>query len=196
MKNYKVRLNFVVSVLAMLLVVASCKDAEGNKTKAATTVNAPTEVSYSANDREVVGLMLSIQKIDHIYEEVAKAKASTPELKEALGQVLHNSEHIKIQTEAVLKKLTIEEKGSSAKKSLLRGMHRYLKPLKEKTGLDFDKAYLKNQLRFDQFCVDIVTNKLLPNTDNNALKALLESFLPIYHRELKHLEKTLTELSN
>lgn len=194
MRDYKINVSLAFVLIALMM--TSCKDTTTTKTNADGALKTHSQVTYSANDREVVGLILSIQKIDNIYGELAKAKAHTPELKEALGRVLHTSEQLQSQTTAVLQKLQIEEKGSPAMKRLLSDMHRYIKILKKKSGREFDRAYLKNQLRFDQFRIDILKEKLIPKCDNEKLKTLLTSFLPSYRQEMTLLEKTLTELSN
>ena len=69
-----------------------------------------------------------------------------------------------------------------------------MKELRNKSGTDFDQAYVAHEIAFHQAVLDAVTSTLLPAIKNPELKAFVEKVGPAFHghhQAMKQLQKKL-----
>lgn len=68
--------------------------------------------------------------------------------------------------------------------------------LKEKTGAEFDRAYMQAQVRGHQKVLDAIEKHLIPNAKREDLKAHLAELRPRVKQHLEQAEKTMAELAS
>lgn len=71
-----------------------------------------------------------------------------------------------------------------------------MRQLKEKTGAEFDRAYMQAQVQGHQKVLDAIEKQLIPNAKRADLKAHLAELRPRVKQHLEQAEKTLAELAS
>src|SRR5205823_14361482 len=90
------------------------------------------------------------------------------------------------QATALVKKLGVTPKSNSTSKKLAADAENTRKKLQSKTGAEFDKAYVDNEVAYHKAVIDVVSNTLIPQSQNAELKSLLQSVVPILKTHLEH----------
>ena len=83
----------------------------------------------------------------------------------------------------------MEPQPNSLSKKLNEDAQATREMLQGKSGRSFDKAYIENEVTYHKAVIDAVRNVLIPDTENNELKELLEVVLPALETHLEHAEK-------
>ena len=71
--------------------------------------------------------------------------------------------------------------------STAQALAKSIAELQAKSGIEFDKAYLRHEIAFHQSVIDTIKGELLPAIKNTELKTLVEKVLPGFQH---HLEVT------
>jgi putative membrane protein len=90
--------------------------------------------------------------------------------------------------------LSLTPKDNAITQSLLSGATTTKEMLNSKSGAEFDKAYIDNEVAYHKAAIDVVENTLIPNATNAELKSLLQSALPVFKQHLAHAEMIQQEL--
>ncbi|MBS1577668.1 MAG: DUF4142 domain-containing protein, partial [Bacteroidetes bacterium] len=67
--------------------------------------------------------------------------------------------------------------------------------LNSKSGKDFDKAYIGNEVAYHKAVVSTVETVLIPQSQNAELKGLLQQVLPVLKTHLGHAMMVESNLS-
>jgi len=89
---------------------------------------------------------------------------------------------------ALATKLSVTPKDNHLTQSLLSGATTTKAMLNSKSGAEFDKAYIDNEVAYHKAAIDVVENTLIPDATNSELKSLLQTALPIFKQHLAHAE--------
>lgn len=66
--------------------------------------------------------------------------------------------------------------------------------LKSKSAMSFDKAYVDNEVAYHEAVIGAVKTVLIPQAQNDELKALLEQVVPILETHLDHAKMLQSKL--
>jgi putative membrane protein len=92
------------------------------------------------------------------------------------------------QAAALAKKLGVIPKDNEVSKKLLKDAEETKKSLRSKSGEAFNKAYVDNEVTYHKAVIAAVENLLIPETDNQELKELLQNVVPALKAHLGHAE--------
>ena len=92
------------------------------------------------------------------------------------------------QAAALVQKLGVTPKDNAVTKQLLNNAEKTNKALHSKTGTEFNKAYIDNEVSYHKAVIATVEDLLIPQTDNAALKELLQNVVPALKAHLMHAE--------
>ncbi len=68
--------------------------------------------------------------------------------------------------------------------------------LAKKSGADFDRAYIANEVAYHTTVLGAVDSALIPGASNAELKALLVSVRPAFVAHLEHAKRLSASLGN
>ncbi|MEO6894258.1 MAG: DUF4142 domain-containing protein, partial [Ginsengibacter sp.] len=134
-------------------------------------------------------------KIDIDYANIAKEKSKNKNVLEFAATMAKDHGKVNEQAIALAKKLGVTPQDNPTTQSLMSQAATTKEMLNSKSGADFDKAYIDNEVAYHKAAIDVVQNTLIPDATNPELKSLLESALPIFKGHLEHAEKIQAELS-
>ena len=89
---------------------------------------------------------------------------------------------------ALVKKLGVTPRDNEVSKKLLADSKTTKEMLESKSGEDFNKAYVDNEVAYHKAVIDAVEGLLIPESENSELKALLQNVVPVLKAHLGHAE--------
>ena len=194
-------------VLGAMFILNSCNSG-GDKTTSATTDSTDVTTTTSTDtasatpaapakltDPEIASVAVTADKIDIDYANIAKEKSKNKNVLEFAATMAKDHGKVNEQAIALAKKLGVTPQDNPTTQSLMSQASTTKEMLNSKSGADFDKAYIDNEVAYHKAAIDVVQNTLIPDATNPELKSLLESALPIFKGHLEHAEKIQAELS-
>jgi putative membrane protein len=92
------------------------------------------------------------------------------------------------QAVALVKKLGVTPKDNAVSQKLMSDAANTEKMLNAKSGKDFNRAYIDNEVSYHKAVISTVEGVLIPEAQNAELKALLQKVAPILKAHLSHAE--------
>ena len=172
---------------------ASTTDTTTTTTAAATAAPAPDTTAAAATpakltDPEIASVAVTADQIDIDYAAIAKAKSKNKDVLEFAATMAKDHGSVNTKAVALAKKLGVTPQDNPTTQSLLAQAVTTKAMLNSKSGTDFDKAYIDNEVAYHKAAIGVVENTLIPDATNPELKSLLESALPIFKEHLAHAE--------
>ena len=158
---------------------AAAEDAATNNEAAAAT---------KLTDPEIASVAVTADQIDIDYAAIAKEKSKNADVLQFAATMAKDHQSVNDQAVALATKLGVTPQDNSLTQSLLTGAASTKTMLNSKSGADFDKAYIDNEVAYHKAAIDVVENTLIPNATNEELKGLLQTALPIFKQHLAHAE--------
>lgn len=185
-------------VLSLSVLTFSCNNTTNETTtqEATETEAPPTENAAPAiNDAQIASIAVTANQIDIDYANIALNKASNAEVKKFAQAMAKDHQSVIDQAVALATKLGVTPEDNATTQSLLDGKTKTVDLLNSKSGADFDKAYVDNEVEYHKFAINAVENTLIPNCQNEELKALLQTALPLFKTHLEHAEMVQAALN-
>lgn len=139
-------------------------------------------------DPEIASVAVTANQIDINYAKIAKEKSKNADVLEFAETMATDHQSVIDEATALVTKLGVTPKDNAMSKSLNKSADEMKKTLEAKSGSDFDKAYIDNEVAYHKKVIDAVQNVLIPQSQNAELKALLEKVLPTLKTHLEHAE--------
>jgi putative membrane protein len=148
--------------------------------------------SYAGNpklsDAEVASVAVVANQIDIDYSEIAKEKSKDKEILNFAQTMATDHAAVIAQAAVLVKKLGVTPKDNPVSQQLLADAENSKKMLRSKSGNDFNKAYIDNEVAYHKAVIAAVKDLLIPETENKELKELLQNVLPALETHLHHAE--------
>lgn len=157
------------------------------------TTDRPAEARETAalNDGQIAAITASANGGEIEQAKLARTKSKNPKvLQFANMMIAHHGDAQKKQ-----EKLKISPIESSASADLVAENNKTMESLKQKTGADFDKAYMEAQVDGHKIVLDTINGKLLPNVKDAELKAYIEEIKPKVEQHLELAQQTRDALA-
>ena len=177
--------------VAALVTVGACgkKDASADSARLADSVSAaapaPAAMSDTAkpaaatlNDAQIAHVAVTANSIDSAAGQTAKQKGTSKAVKDFAQTMINDHGSVNKQAVALATKLKVTPEDNDVSKSLKSAADASASSLQGKSGADFDKAYIDNEVTYHQNVLDALDKTLIPGAQNAELKALLEKVRP------------------
>lgn len=142
----------------------------------------------SLSDAEVASIAVAANRIDIDYAKVAKEKSKDTEILNFAETMTNDHTAVLEKASALVKKLGVSPKDNPVSRKLIADAEQKMKELREKSGKDFDKAYVDNEVAYHKAVISAVETILIPETENQELRELLQSIVPALKSHLEHAE--------
>ena len=162
----------------------------------ATALGFGSNVFAAANptDPEIAHIVVTANSIDVSAGKYAESHAKNKEVKEFAKRMVTDHTGVNKQAVALAKKLHVTPKNNEISKSLEAGAKENMANLKSKKGKDFDRAYIDHEVAYHQAVLDTIDQTLVPNAQNEELKALIVKVRPAIEAHLEHAKKIQKEM--
>jgi len=146
-------------------------------------------------DPEIASVAVTANQIDINYAKLAKEKSKDTDVLEFAATMATDHQAVIDQAVALVKKLGVTPKDNDLSKKLNSGAETTTKMLQGKSSVDFNKAYIDNEVVYHKAVIETVQNVLIPQSQNAELKALLIKVLPVLKTHLEHAEMIQKKVS-
>ena len=176
----------------------SAKMADSMAAAAATMPAADTAKPAAAaalNDAQIAHIVVTANAIDSAAGVMAKQKGTAKSVKSFAQTMIDDHSAVNKQAVALATKLKVTPEDNDVSKSLKSGADASTSSLQGKSGADFDKGYIDNEVTYHQSVLDALDKTLIPGAQNAELKALLEKVRPSIAAHLARAKDVQTGLN-
>lgn len=172
MKQLKQLVAFITLSMAFLLVSTSPSFAQTPK----------------LTDAQIASAAVVANQIDITYAAIAKEKSKNAEVLRFAETMTNDHKAIITQAVDLVTKLKVTPQDNAVSQKLIADAGKTKNLLTNKSGKEFDKAYINNEVAYHKAVIAAVSDLLIPATANAELKALLEKVVPALRAHLAHAE--------
>ena len=151
--------------------------------------------SPKLSDPEVASIAVTANQADINYAELAKEKSKDADILNFAETMISDHEVINTQAAALVKKLGLTPKDNAITQKLLTLAEKRMKMLRLESGISFDLEYIDTEVAYHKAVIAIVEDLLIPETDNEELKDLLENVVQALEIHLSHAIMVQTKIS-
>jgi putative membrane protein len=140
------------------------------------------------SDPEIASVAVTANQIDIDAAQMAKQKSKNADVQKFAQTMIADHQSVIDQAVALVKKLGVTPKDNDVSKKLLADAEKTKASLHGKSGGEFDKAYIDNEVAYHKAVISAVNGVLIPQSKNAELKQLLQSVAPVLKTHLEHAE--------
>jgi putative membrane protein len=140
--------------------------------------------SSALNDAQIAAITDHVNSAEIEQGQLAQTKSKNERVKKFAKMMIDHHGQAKKQQS----KLNLSEAETPMSQQLVSEAEATLATLKEKSGSDFDKAYIQAQIDGHQKVLDALERDLLPNAKDPQLKAYLENLKPKVEQHLEQAQ--------
>lgn len=147
------------------------------------------------SDAEIASVAVVANQVDINYATIAEKKSKNNEIVQFAKTMSADHGSVIKQASTLVKKLGVTPKDNAISQKLLSDAEVTKKTLAAKSGNDFNKAYINNEVAYHQAVIAAVEGRLIPEAQNSELKSLLQGVLPVLKSHLEHarmVQKTIS----
>lgn len=192
---------WMTTLLVAGLVAGACeKKADESATTADTTAMAPAPAApapaaaAAPTDPQIAHIAVTANDIDIDHGKMAKEKSKNADVKKFAETMIKDHTGVNDQASALVKKLNVTPEDNPTSQKMKSDADAAKNDLSSKSGADFDKAYIANEVTFHQQVLDALDQTLIPNAQNAELKALLQQVRPAVAAHLQMAKDLQTKL--
>lgn len=152
--------------------------------------------AFALTDAEIAEMVMTANEAEMDAAKVAKSTAADRTVKEFAEHMIDEHKKTMSDGKKVTKEEKIKMKSIDAAKALKKTAKEQLGDLKKKKGIDFDRAYIENQVGMHQQLLDDLNEKYIPQAQNSQLKTFLNETKDHVEKHLakaKEIQTTLTK---
>jgi putative membrane protein len=193
--------------LAVVTWLGACskKDASADSARAADSAAAAAPqmapmdtakpASATLNDAQIAHVAVTANSIDSAAGVMAKQKGSAKSVKDFGQTMIDDHSAVNKQAVALATKLGVTPEDNDVSRSLKTAADASTANLQGKTGADFDRGYIDNEVSYHQTVLDALDKTLIPAAQNAELKGLLEKVRPSIAAHLARAKDIQTSLN-
>lgn len=155
---------------------------------------AAAEDVAALNDLEYAHVAYTADNIDIRYAHLALALSTNPKIHEFANTMIRDHNAVNTAALDLLDRLGASAQDNFFSRALMEGSEKIIDEFVQLRGAEFDRAYAENELKYHQTVNDLVENTMIPNIDNDEVRALFAEGLEIFKAHEHHAEMMLKAL--
>lgn len=182
----------LMQALLTVAVLGACtaKDKTAADTAAVPTSDQSTatpaaSASPAVTDPQIAAIVVAANTADIEAGRLAASKSGNAKVKEFAQRMITDHGGVNTAATALVTKLGVTPEETATSRQQSDGGAQVRQTLQGKTGVDFDRAYMANEVTYHQNLLGAIDSVLLPSVQNAELKALLTSTRPVVVAHLK-----------
>jgi len=148
----------------------------------------------TVTDPQIAAIVVAANNVDIEAGKLAKSKTSNPKVKEFAERMITDHTGVNKAATDLVTKLGVTPEENPTSQQLTQGGEQNRQSLQGKSGADFDRAYVSNEVTYHQAVLDAIDKTLTPNAQNAELKALLQQTRPAVAAHLQHAQQLQASL--
>ncbi len=152
------------------------------------SLSATAQQSLQLTDPEVASVAVTANQVDIDYAQIALRISKNEQVLNFARTMANDHKAVIAQAVALVTKLKVTPETNSFTKKLLADAEKTKKELSSKKGKAFDRAYINNEVAYHKAVISVVETILIPETDNEEVRTLLQNVVPALKAHLAHAE--------
>lgn len=161
---------------------------------AMTGVQASAQDVANMSDLEYAHIAYTADNIDIRYAYLALALSTNPDIHEFANTMIRDHTAVNEAALGLLDKLGASAQDNVVSQTLNANAEEIIDGFVKLRGAEFDAAYAANELAYHQAVNDLVENTMIPNIDNDEVRALFKQGLEIFKAHEHHAEMMVKAL--
>ena len=175
-----------------IFAVASCGKKESATEEA--KENASEAAKPALSDANIAAIVVAANNADIDNGKQALTKTKNADVKAFAKLMIADHGSVNDKAAALAAKLSLTPEDDDTSRNLKAGQDSVRAAIQAKTGSDFNKAYIDNEVTYHQTVLDALDQTLIPNAQNAELKQLLTDVRPTIAAHLDHAKSIQTKL--
>ncbi|MBX0332127.1 DUF4142 domain-containing protein [Pontibacter sp. HSC-14F20] len=147
------------------------------------------------SDAEVASAAVTANQIDIDFAAIAEEKSKNAQVLKFAQTMANDHQAVIEQAVALVEKLGVTPKDNAVSQQLKADAEKTKQQLRSKSGKDFDKTYIDNEVAYHESVIAAVKNLLIPESENAELRDLLKAVVPALEAHLEHAKMIQHEMS-
>ena len=176
-------------LLPILLFAPACA-------KSPQAVEAPKAVSRSerVSDANIAAIVVAANNADIAYANLALSKAQSPGVRAFAQTMINDHSGVNRNATDLVTRLGLTPVENSVSLDLRDNSETIRDRLRDNEGMDFDKAYLDNEMEYHNKLLQTMDDMLIPSAQNPELKTLLRNTRLAVTAHLEHAKAVRSSL--
>ena len=149
----------------------------------------------AVTDPQIAAIVVAANNADIEGGRLAASKSTNAKVKEFANRMITDHGGVNKAAAALVTKLGVTPEESPASRQQTESGERARQSLQGKTGAEFDRAYIANEVTYHENLLGAIDKVLLPSAQNAELKGLLEQTRPAVVAHLKHAQELHASLA-
>lgn len=158
----------------------------------ATEATSPPAVS----DAEIAAIVVTANSIDVQYGEIARERATREDVRQFAETMITDHTAVNESAGELVTRLGVTPVASDVSRSLEEQAEQTRAMLGTKSGIEFDRAYIDNEVAYHRAVLSALDDLLIPGAQNAELRETLVSVRPAFVAHLQHAESLQTSLAS
>ena len=190
--------------LAACAALAACGTNDGGQDAAATpaadtvTVAAAPAASAPAaggiTDPQIAHIVVTANQVDITAGELARTRSTHAGVKEFAERMVTDHTGVNKAAGDLAARLGVTPEPNPTSEQLQQGGEQNVAALQGKSGAEFDRAYVDQEVAYHQAVLDAIDQTLIPGARNAELKGLLQQTRPAIVAHLEHAKRLQASL--
>lgn len=161
----------------------------------ADATNAVAADPGTPTDAQIASLVITVNTADSAGGALASTRATNMQVREYARMMVQDHGAANVRIDELLRRLNIQPDSALEDiRNLRRNNEEEARDLASKTGAEFDRAYIDNEVELHQRALETLDAKLIPGADNAELKTLLQETRQTVTRHLERAREIQTSL--
>ncbi len=140
------------------------------------------------DDADIAAIVVAANTIDIRYGEIARERATNAQVKEFAETMIRDHTAVNKSAAELVTRLGVTPRENDVSRSLEAQAAEMRETLKTKSGAEFDRAYIDNEVAYHRAVLQAIDETLIPNAKNAELKQTLVGVRPAIQAHLEHAE--------
>jgi putative membrane protein len=154
------------------------------------------EQAAKPTDPQIAHIVYTANLLDIDAAKQALQKSKNEGVRAFAQQMVGDHTMVNNQALALAKKLNVTPEDNPTSQILKKQADDTRNKLAKLNGAAFDKAYVGNEVAYHNTVNGALSDTLIPNAQNDELKALLQSGLGVFQAHQKHAEQIASKLQS
>ena len=150
--------------------------------------------AQSIDDAQIAAIVVTANQVDIDAGKLASSTSSNADVKKFAQTMVTDHTGVNTSATELVTRLKVTPKENATSESLKSGGEKNVASLKTLKGAAFDKAYIDHEVAYHQQVLDAIDKTLIPNAQNDELKALLVKVRPAFVAHLDHAKQLQSSL--
>lgn len=147
------------------------------------------------DDADVAAIVVAANTIDIRYGELARERASNEQVKRFAETMIKDHTAVNQSASELVARLGVTPTANDVSRSLESQAEQMHATLMTKSGADFDKAYIDNEVAYHRAVLQAIDETLIPSASNAELKQTITDVRPAFEAHLQHAEAIQSALA-